>query len=274
MHELENGWIILDENTISDRDFIIGAENPLIIPKNTNTEKHLYNQSIKRNPSTLWSCGLFASMWCISDLTWYQFTEEDIKEINELAIAEYWLELWTWMYMSKAVDCVRNWWNEEYPQKKLITFRTVIGSDKFIEWLNKNHSFAVWYKTSSKYYEDSQDNWVINKNSFPTDWSWHLVRTNFDEVIKIDDNYEWSKKYNTYVNNFIKNLQEEWVYFPSAYLFLYDDTMNQEILDNIDLEWAKSEYMLWTWSWLDPREMMSRQEVMQVIHNLRNDLNQ
>jgi len=35
--------------------------------------------------------------------------------------------------MSKAVDCVRNWWNEEYPQKKLITFRTVIGSDKFIE---------------------------------------------------------------------------------------------------------------------------------------------
>jgi len=273
MFELETPWIILNEDTISPRDYMIGTENPLFIPKNINTDKYLYDQSLKRSPSTLWSCWLFAAMWCISDLTWYEFTEQDINEINKLALSDYGLQPWVWMYMSKAIDCVRDWWNRKFPENKLLSFRLQIGDNKFVEWLNKGHSFAVGYKTSTEYYKDSQDDGVINKKDFPSDWSWHLVRSNFKNVIRIDDNYEWKKTHNTYINNMIKELKDKWIYFPSAYLFLYDRSMEQEILDNIDLEWAKAEYLLWTWSWMNPRENMSRQEVMQVIHNLRKDLN-
>jgi hypothetical protein len=272
MNELQNPWIILNSDTISARDYIIGAENPLVIPPNLNTDKYLYNQWIKRTPTTAWSCWLFSAMWCISDLTGYQFTEEDIQEINALAISTYWLLIWVWMYMSRAIDCVRDWWNAKFPDKKLLSFRWVVWDDQFIEWLNKGHSFAVWYHTSSDYLKDSQDNWVINKDNFPTDWGGHLVRTNFEDTINIDDNYEWTKDYNTYVNNKIKDLKDKWVYFPSAYLFLYDLSMEDQIINNIDLEWAKAEYLLWTWSWMNPRDNMSRQEVMQVINNLRKDL--
>lgn len=264
-YENETPWIILDEKTISIQDYIIWRENPLYIPENTNINKYFYNQRTKREPTTSWSCWIFASMWCISDLTWYEFNEEDINEINQLAIDKYGLEIWVGMYMSKAVDCVRDWWNIN-KDKKLISFRTTIWSEEFADWLKKNHSFAVWYRLSSEYYRDSQDDWIINKLDFPKNGG-HLVRVNFDEHIQIDDNYEWSKKYNTYINNYINVLKENWVYFPSAYLFLYDETMEDEILNNIDLNWAKEWYLLGLWNWLDPRKSASRQETVVMIMN-------
>ena len=270
-NELEIQWLILDDNTISENDYIIWWDNELIIPENKNTLKYYYNQWTKREPSTSRSCWIFWSMGCVSDLTWYQFTEDNINEINKLAIDQYGLVIWEGMYMSSAVDCVRNWWNNNKKQQ-LISYRTTIWSEEFLEWLNKKHSFAVWYITSSEYYNDSQDNWVIDLDTFPTSWWWHLVRNNYLANINIDDNYYWTKDYNSYVNNKIVSLASDWVFFPSAYLFLYEEEMIDPILNNIDLEWAKAEYLLWTWSGTNPRENMSRQEVMQVINNLRKDL--
>jgi hypothetical protein len=42
-------------------------------------------------------------------------------------------------------------------------------------------------------------------------------------VVRIDDNYEGLKTYNTYVNEKIVQLKGNSVFFPSAYLFLLDD---------------------------------------------------
>jgi len=265
--ELKYQWLILDENTISEADYIIWADDKIEIPLNTNKVKFYYNQGIKRNPSTSWSCWPFGSKWALSDLLWEEATEEDLMRINKLAIEKYWLVIWKWMLMSKAVDCIRNDHNSRNPNNKIYSIRCVIWDDVFVEAIKKWHSLVVWYRTSSEYFKDSQDDWIVSKNNFPKNW-WHLVRTNFnDNVIKIDDNYFGTKKFNTYVNNYIKELKNNWVFFPSAYLFLYKNTMANKIRDNINLEWAKIMFDLWKWNWLNPRGNISRQENMQVEYN-------
>jgi len=260
LSELNMQWLIIDENTISEEDYIIWADDKIEIPVNTNTKRFFYNQWTKRSPSTSRSCWPFWSIWTVSDLTWIEVTEVELNEINQLAIDEFWLTIPGWMYMSKAVDCVRTWWNRKNPNNKLYSIRCDIWDKVFTEALQKWHSLVVWYKTSTEYYKDSQDDWIVIWEDFPINW-WHLVRTNFnDKAIKIDDNYFWTKKYNTYINNRIKILKDKWIFFPSAYLFLYEKTMTDKIRDNIDLENAKKFFDRGFTNWLKPRESITRQE--------------
>lgn len=267
-------WLLLDSKTISESDFKFWADDNIVITYNTNTTKHLYNQAEFRwkvtsdnytiYEDTRWSCALFWTMWVISDLTWYLFTQADILEINRLAIDHY--NLWVpWgMRMSKATDCVRTWWNNKFPKEQLTSYRLVIWDDKYNEALEKKHSLSVWYHTSVEMHNDSQDDWVLQWDTFPNDWGWHLVRLNKDWVKSIDDNYKSIKAFNTYEIQHIEKLKADRVYFNSAYLFLYTKTMEDKIRENIDLEWAQILYDKKRWNWLDPRWNSSRQEMMQV----------
>lgn len=270
--ELDIQGLILDDNTIIESDFIILADDKIVIPHNENTKSIFYNQSTLRGErpywDTRWSCGLFWIMWVISDLTWYEFTKEDILSIQRLAVDKYKLKVPWGMYMYRAVDCLRNWWNAKFPDKKLISFRTHIWSDIFLEALQKKHSLVVWYKTSIEYYKDSQDDWKISKEDYPKWWG-HLVRTNFlNRSVKIDDNYFGTKKFNTYENDKIIKLKENWVFFPSAYLFLFDTSIKDDIRDNIDLEKAKEAMDNLFWNWLNPRKSASRQEVATMMQRI------
>ncbi len=262
-NELNYQGLILDENTVSESDYIIWGENDYNIPENTNKKKHFYNQwKLKRTRNWCW---LYWSAWAISDLTWYEFSEEEMLDITNLAESKYWRKEDWWMYMSRAVDCLRNWWNTKFPNDKLISFRLKIWDEKSTEALKKNHSLVIWYRTSSAYYKDSQDNWVIDWEDFSKNW-WHLVRCNIgDKAIHIDDNYFWKKKYNTYINNKLWKLVNKGIFFPSAYLFLKDNTMKDKIRDNIDIPKAIEAMDKWFWNWLNPRQSMSRQEVVTVI---------
>jgi hypothetical protein len=263
--ELNYSGLILDENTISELDFLVWNWDDYKIPQNTNNQRHFYNQGELRRTRN--ACALYWCAWAISDLTSYKFSKDELLEIVDLAEAEYWWIEDFGMYMYKAVDCLRNWWNTKFPDDKLMTFRMTIWDEKFEEALRKWHSLVVWYRTSPEYLTDSQDNWEIEWDDFPKKW-WHLVRVNQDTSIKIDDNYFGQKKFNTYINNKIVTLRANWVYFPSAYIFLKDTTMQDEIRANIDLERAKKMFDDGYWNWLNPRQPMSRQEVMTVLSRL------
>lgn len=263
--ELFNNWLI-DE--VKDTDYLFWTDN-ITISQNKNTIKYEYNQAEQtrtRNACVLyWNCGV------ISDLTWYKFSKEELLEIVDLAEKSYgWSESW-WMAFARWTDCVRNWWNTKFPDKQLITFRLDIWSEYFYEALDKWHSLTVWYKTSRDYLIDSQDNWEIQWEDFKK-WWWHLVRCYKKwNNIRIIDNYSWKKIFNDYINNNLEVLQKNWVFFISAYLYLLkDETMAEEIKNNIDLEWAKIMFEKWFWNWLNAREPMSRQEVMQVLYKILN----
>jgi len=266
--ELEQNWVIFE---VWECDFRFGNDN-IEIPENLNKIKFEYNQWLEARTRN--ACVLFWNMWCVSDLTWYKFTKEDITEIVNLAEKSYgWYES-SWMTMHKWTDCVRNWWNNKFPNEKLITYRLNIWDDKFIEALNKWHSLVVWYKTSREYLIDSQDDWEIQWEDFPK-WTWHIVRTNWlYTAIKITDNYFWKKIFNTYKNQKLEKLKENWVFFTSAYLYLKTKSMSEQIKDNIDLENAKKFFDRWITNWTNPREPLTRQEFWATLEVImeRNNL--
>ena len=262
-------WI----KTTKVTDYKISSDE-IEISQNENTKRFFYNQwKLKwKRPylHTWWSCWLFGSMWVISDLTWYEFTTEDHLSIQKLAVDKYKLEVPWWMYMSDATDCLRTRWNKKFPDKQLMSFRTTIWSKIFAELLKKGHSLSVGYKTSMEYRNDSQDDWIVTWENFPKEWG-HLVRTNYNnDAIKIDDNYFWTRKWNTYTNNKIKKLKDNWVFFKNAYYFLYKEPITNVIRNNIDLDAAKQMYDKWYWNGLNPRKPMSRQEVMTVLAKINN----
>lgn len=253
--ELENQWLI---NEVKDTDYLFWTDN-ITINQNTNTIKYEYNQSAQTRTRN--ACVLYWNCWAVSDLTWYNFSKAELLEIVELAEKKYgWSESWG-MSFSRWTDCVRNWWNTKFPDKQLITFRLDIWSDKFFEALNKWHSLTIWYKTSKDYLIDSQEDWIIQWEDFSKNW-WHLVRVykKWDDL-RIIDNYFWKKIYNDYINNKIEKLQKNWVYFISAYLYLYNnDYMSEQIKSNISLENAKKFFDRWYTNWLDAKKSLTREE--------------
>ena len=146
-----------------------------------------------------------------------------------------------------------------------MSFRLEIWSDKFYEALDKWHSLTIWYKTSKDYLIDSQDDWVIAGTDFPK-WWWHLVRLHWSKASQfITDNYIWKKIYNTYNNNNLVELQKNWVFFLSTYLFLRKKTMSEQIKDNMSLENSKKFFDRWYTSWLNPKAPITREEMFALL---------
>jgi len=272
-YELTNQWLI-DWDNVSELDYRLWSSNPLDIPVNKNTNNYFYNQGKKER--TYNACVLYAnaaSLWYTMD---YEFSEKELLEIVELAEKEYWWKEDYWMYISKWVDCVRNYWNKKFPDNKVKTFRMTIGDEDFAKALKNNYRIVVWYRTCREYYKDSQDDWIVQWEEFSNFHWWHCVSSLFwvaeiiakDEWILIQDNYTWSKKFNIYYNNKIAKLKNSWTFFPSAFIYLKEKTMADTIKDNIDLDAAKEMFDKWYWNWLNPREPMSRQEVMTVLKRI------
>ena len=227
--ELECTWLI---DKTKWTDYRLSGEDKQFIPFNTNVKKFYYNQAEFRGKvtsdvyneyeETRFSCALFWTMWTISDLTGYEFTKEDILAINRSAIDDYGLSIPWGMWFYQAVDCVRHYWNDVLKFKRLASFRAIIWDEIYTELMSKNHSVIVWYKTSTEYYNDSQDNWVLEGEDFDIGWG-HCVRNNHYDFNRIEDNYEWLKEYNDYDILHLEKLKENGVYFASAYYFLYEE---------------------------------------------------
>jgi len=271
-HELNNGWL-LEWNIVSELDYLLWSSNPLVIPKNENTNNYFYNQG--KLTRTLNACVLYANAASLGYLMNYEFSNEELLEIVLSAEKDYGRVENYWMHISKWVDCVRHYWNNKFPNRKVKTFRMVVGDEDFAEALKMNHRVVVGYRTSREYYRDSQDNGIVDWEKFIDFIGGHAVSSLFGvaEVIStnkwilIQDNYTGSKPFNIYYNNNISKLKDSWTFFHSAYIYLKDETMTDTIKDNIDLEKAKEAFELWIFNWLNPRQPASRQEVVVMIMN-------
>jgi len=277
-------WAILDQNTISKNDFLLwNLEKDKLEDYLDNikpeTPKIFYNQA-KLN-RTRNACTLFWSFWAVSDLTGYNFSEKEILEICDIAEKYYgWREDYGW-YIYKAVDCVRNYWNKKFPEKKLVSFRIDLKSEKDLEIIKKLYearkTIVIWYRTTKEHYIDSQDNWVLDRDCFVSCGSkitgWHCIRYNFWMNI---DNYIDRKKYNSYVNEKLVKLVKEWTYFISWYVFFYKDEFD-EIFSDVQewapfyeaIKWAKENWIIhWYDDWtFRPNNSITRGETIWVLYN-------
>lgn len=216
--EIYEWGLILDENTISSSDFIMwsGDLQVRLEKIKPDTPQIYYNQAAQKRTRN-W-CTNYAAFGCISDMFWYTFSKEDILEIHDLAEKKYGWEESSWNYLYKAVDCLRDWWNKKFPEKKIISFRVDLLDEEAQRLIEAWKTLMIGYQTTKEHAIDAEDNGNLDSDSFKSakkTWG-HAIRHNEGRNI---DNYFWLKKFNTYDNKKLKQYVKEWTYFQYGYVF-------------------------------------------------------
>ena len=191
-----------------------------------------------------------------------------IRQNLDRTIDQDWTLIENWPKWARKL-----WWievytycNTLYDLKRAIAFVWPIatGTNK-INWLELKKDWYVaklwsgwWHFINIVWYDDKKE-WFIVENTWWKEW-WDngyyyipydialdvLFNTKISMIVDSEKNTEYTKKL---LNNLSNKKMEE-------------------IRNNIDLEKAKRAYDNKFWNWLNPREPMSRQEVMAVIQNV------
>lgn len=188
-----------------------------------------YNQYI--NQRSYVSCTIFAAVWMASDLTNYQFSYDEIKEIDDLSYDNekypHVRKRWEGWYVKYAVDLVQTRWNDhpELVKKygKLAYFRLSKYDDEIVEnVLDKLYAIDWNYCPTKKYNEDRKD-WMIDWTDFGYSTNWHSV-----DVVKKDGQRSikdsWSIPY-YWLKHKLSEITNYWQYFY-VYTLVNDWTEN------------------------------------------------
>ena len=198
MTEQETLWCLWTWETETDyllNDWDIDCLPPLFVQDDLRFE---YNQQ-KQTRSTK-SCTIFSAIWALSDLMNYEFSLDEIKEIDDLSYTKWRLE-WQWRYTKKAVDLVakRRNSNEELVKKywKVAYYRVNKYSEKLDEILQKKYALATNFCPTVEYRVDYWKDAILDWCEFWTQTNWHAI-----DVIRnvhkrsTKDSYKWRKATN------------------------------------------------------------------------------
>ena len=89
-----------------------------------------YNQY--KNSWSYTSCTIFSAVGAMSDLQNYEFSYDEIKEIDELSYTR-WRIRGQWWYVKSAYELVADWWNERHPDKQVAYYRISKFDDDIME---------------------------------------------------------------------------------------------------------------------------------------------
>lgn len=162
------------------------------------------------------SCTIFAAMWMLSDLINYEFSLDQIKEVDELSYTRGRIR-GQWWYVQSAVKLVADRYNESDLSKKygkIAYYRISKYDDDILEWvINKLYTIDWNHWLNAEYTKDKKD-WMIDGTDFWTITSWHSV----DIICKwgqrsVKNSYKWAK-YNIYgLKNKLSAITNFWTYF-------------------------------------------------------------
>lgn len=208
----------------SDRDYLLCEWESDLLPTLFKKDEIRYEYNQYKYKWSYSSCTIFAAVGMISDLFNYQFTYDEIKEIDEMSY-ERGRVRWQWWYVQSAVKLVADRWNEKM-DRKVAYYRISKYSDDVIEdALDKLFTLDWNYCPTTEYNQDKAD-WMLDWTNFWTKTNWHSV-----DIIK-----KWgqrsvkdsgSSKNNVY---WLKNkLSQISNYGPSFYIYVPVDDNLEEI---------------------------------------------
>jgi len=123
------------------------------------------------------SCTIFAAMWMLSDLINYEFSEAELKEVDELSYTR-WRIRGHWWYVQSAVKLVADRYNDSDLSKKygkIAYYRISKYDDEILEWvINKLYTIDWNHWLNAEYTKDKKD-WMIDGTDFWTKTNWHSV---------------------------------------------------------------------------------------------------
>lgn len=210
----ETEWClgIWEENT----DYVLCEWDLDILPTLFEKDEIRYEYNQWANDWSRVSCTIFAAIGMLSDLINYKFSEEEIKEVDELSY-DNGRRRWQWWYVKSAVKLVADWYNASELSKKygkVAYYRVSKYDDELIEgiiWklytIDWNHWLTVAYT------KDKKDG-IIDGTDFGYQTNWHSVDViNYKWQRSVKNSYEWSVNNIYWLKNKLSAITNFWNYF-------------------------------------------------------------
>ena len=166
-----------------DSDFQLCNGDSDLLPKLVKKDeiRFTYNQYL--NKRSYVSCTIFAAVGMASDLTNYQFSYDEIKEIDDTSYENpdylHIRHRWEWWYVKCAVDHIRKWWNKNEKLVKqywkLASYRVSKYDNEIIEDVINNLYTIDWNLNPNKKWNEDRKDLMIDGTDFWTKTSWHSV---------------------------------------------------------------------------------------------------
>ena len=243
---IENGCLWIWE---SDTDFLLCNGDSDLLPKLYKKDEIRYTYNQYLNKWSYVSCTIFAAVGMASDQTNYQFSYDEIKEIDDTSYNNpdyaHIRQRWEWWYVSDAVNHIRKRWNknEKLVEKywKLASYRISKYNDLIIEDVINNLYTIDWNLCLTKKYNEDKKDWMIDDTDFWYKTSWHsvcVVNKEWQRSVKDSGSvpYYWLRHKLSEITNF-------WTYFY-VYTLVKEDNyerikklneMKTKILNWIDI---------------------------------------
>ena len=166
-----------------DTDYVLCEWDGDLLPKLYKKDEIRFTYNQYKNDWSKVSCTIFAAVGMASDLTNYEFSYDEIKDIDDTSYNNpdytHIRIPWHWWYVSDAVDHMRKRWNknEELVKKywKIASYRISKYSDELIEWAIENLYTIDWNLCPSSSYIKDKADWMIDGTDFWTNTNWHSV---------------------------------------------------------------------------------------------------
>ena len=180
-----------------------------------------YNQANQSRSKV--SCTIFAAAWMYSDLTNYEFSVKELKEIDDSSYNNpeftHIRTRWHGWYVKDAVDCVRKYVNgrEDLVKKywKVASYRISKYDNEIMEdTIDKLYTIDWNMCPTADYINDYASDGMLDGTKFWTNTNWHslcVIKKDWQRSVK--DNYK-GRKYNIYgLKNKLSSITNFWPYF-------------------------------------------------------------
>lgn len=167
----------------ADTDYVLCDGDTDLLPKLYKKDETRFTYNQYKNEWSYVSCTIFAAVGMASDLTNYQFSYDEIKEIDDSSYNNpdylHIRKRGQWWYVSEAVNHVRKWWNknDKLVKKywKLASYCINKYNDEVIENVINNLYTIDWNLNSNKQRAEDRKDLMIDWTDFWKQTSWHSV---------------------------------------------------------------------------------------------------
>ena len=210
MTEEEVLWCLGDG--AEDTDYLLCSWDWDLLPELYEKDEVRFTYNQFKNKWSYVSCTIFAAMWMLSDLINYEFSYDQIKEVDELSYERWRIRGQGW-YVKNAVKLVADWYNEsEFSKKywKVAYYRISKYDDDIVESvIGKLYTIDWNMYPASSYNKDKQD-WMIDWTDFWHNTNWHsldVICKEWQRSVKDSwtPEYYWLKNKLSALTNFWQN---------------------------------------------------------------------
>lgn len=198
------------ENT----DYVLCNGDSDLLPALVKKDEIRFSYNQYKNSWSYVSCTIFAAVWMLSDLMNYEFSYDEIKEIDELSYERGRIR-GQWWYVQSAVKLVADRWNEKM-DRKVAYYRISKYDNEIIEDVIGKLYTIDWNMHPTKEWNEDRKDWMIDGTDFWKITNWHsldIVCKEWQRTVKDSWSipYYWLKNKVSAVTNFWANF---YVYVP------------------------------------------------------------